>query len=83
MKKVYDKPKEWVSDTIYQEGKHRGWFTWDKQDELCLQMAFHLYVQYDEDEQTPELFEELIMETTELLSVFYKVKYNPLTRKAR
>ena len=77
MKKVYSGP-EWVQK---EATKKKGWFTFDKQDELCLQMAFKLYLQYDEADQTPELFDELIDEATGLITVFYNAKYNPMTRR--
>lgn len=78
MKKIY-KPKEWVEKEI----KHskEGWFTWSRQDQLCLDMAFQLYRDYDEEYQTKEGFEDCIQHATELLTVFYNYKYNPKTRR--
>ena len=80
MKKVYD-PTEWVEDKVKDE--EGWWFTNFKQDQFMLMMAFQLYQQYDEDEQTPELFDELLDECAGLLRTFYNHRYNPATRKPR
>lgn len=70
---------EWVHKTSTAK---RGWFTRDTQDQLCFHMAFQLYLQYDEEDQTPETFDKLIDEAQSLVDTFYSARYNPETRRS-
>ena len=78
---TYDNPKEFFD--VKNKTVKPGWFTFDKQDEICLDVALKLYSEYTQENRTEEVFDKCIDEATKLLTVFYNAKYNPKTRRTR
>ena len=76
MKRVY-KPGEWVREKV-DENK---WFTFQKQDQLMLHMAFEIYM--ESETRSDNTFKSALEEAKHLLRLFYDDRYNPDTRTPR
>ena len=76
MKKTY-RPEEWVREKVEQE----HWYTFAKQDQLMLHMAFEIYM--EAENRSDNTFKSALEEAKHLLRLFYDDRYNPETRTGR
>ena len=70
-------PDEWVRHKV----EENRWFTFDRQDQLMLHMAFEIYM--EAEKRSDETFQDAIAESKNLLRLFYNDRYNPATRTDR
>ena len=76
MKTIYA-PDEWVRHKV----EENRWFTFERQDQLMLHMAFEIYM--EANTRTEKKFTQALGEAKQLLRLFYNDRYNPATRTER
>ena len=76
MKTIYA-PDEWVRHKV----EENRWFTFERQDQLMLHMAFEIYM--ETEDRSTKTFKDALDEAKHLLRLFYNDRYNPQTRTGR
>ena len=79
MKITYDSPTEFV-DSVKKKEK---WFTFERQDQLILELGFQLYLEYEPDDRNGTKFWDCLEEARELLKVYFNHRYSQETSTGR